>query len=61
MARSREERRKELDSPFINRLSKEAHANDVKQNAAPKPFFRRSDDDHRTAKSKAFARKWGVS
>lgn len=60
--RSREERRKELDSPFINRLSKEAHAADVKHNAAPKPFFRRGgDEDRRSAKSKEFARRWGVS
>lgn len=58
MARSREERRKELDNPWINRLSRVRHEEDVRRNAEPRPFFGRKDEDRRTAKSKEFSRRW---
>lgn len=56
--RSREERQKELDNPFINRMSRARHADDVRHNAAPRPFFPKKADDDRSEKSKAFQRKW---
>ena len=58
MVRSREERQKELDNPFLNRISKADHAEDVRHNAAPKPFFPKKASDDRSERSKAFQKKW---
>lgn len=51
-------RRKEFDSPFINRLSAARHADDVRRNAEPRQWFPRKGEDTRSAKSKAFSRRW---
>lgn len=56
--RDREEFRKEMDNRFLNRISRADHVRDVKNNAAPKPFFPKKKDDDRSEKSKAFQKKW---
>lgn len=54
----RAERRKERDSAWINRLSRDRHERDVRMNAEPKPFFGRRDEDRRSPKSKEFSKRW---
>ena len=57
MTMSREERHKLFDTPMLNAQSRHDHEQDVKNNAAPKPFFRRRKDDQHPSSAR-FEKRW---
>jgi len=56
--RDRTEQRKKFETPMLNNISRHDHAEDVRHNKEPMPFFPRKKSDDRSESSKAFQRKW---
>lgn len=52
--RDPDEARKKFENTFLNDLSKHQHAEDVRRNAEPKPWFFRKRDENQHPTSAAF-------